>query len=79
MAEAISNYNKAGKLTAVLQQLKTSLHLTTAEIKRTEYPSFSSEIYLIYMIFWMQYQCGDTERLLDNARKVEQYIWNNTR
>lgn len=74
MAEAISNYNKAGKLTAVLQQLKTSLHLTTAEIKGQNIHLFHQEIYLIYMIFWMQYQCGDTERLLDNARKVEQYI-----
>ena len=74
MAEAISNYNKAGKLTAVLQQLKTSLHLTTAEIKGQNIHLFHQEIYLIYMIFWMQYQCGDTERLLDNARKMEQYI-----
>ena len=42
MAEAISNYNKAGKLTAVLQQLKTSLHLTTAEIKGQNIHLFSS-------------------------------------
>ena len=74
MVEAMNDYSKTGNQQDTLKRLQAALHLTISDVKGQNIHPFHQEIYLIYMILWMQYQCGDTEQLMDKVQKIERYI-----
>lgn len=74
MINAILFYEKTKELSKTYERLRNALHITTGSIKEENLHLYHQEIYLVYMMLWIQYRNGQKIEAMQTIRKMEQYI-----